>query len=313
MPLTAAFIVYVFAESTRQQDGFTIELLMVVDTLVQRRLEREGISLHGYANYISSELNHILGQLERPGSVVIVGVLTTTENKEPYIKPKNGEALRCSSAKVQASNYVKEENINTLADVVLVVIGHEMYCYPNRVRTLGHGTTSRKSACKQNNVIVVSGHRPHKDVVMTVAHELGHALGAPHDGTETSIKCPRNDGHIMATTEKARQKDTYSSCTKQSIKAFLLTKEARCLFRRRCPNSAIPNGELLTRIREQCRADMKDTDIFLYAMQNEGTCVLTCHVLADQKVEATFETKAPDWVNCVDGETCKVCNNGFCV
>ncbi|XP_075741222.1 uncharacterized protein LOC142790080 [Rhipicephalus microplus] len=164
------------------------------------------------------------------------------------------------------------------------------------------GITSRRSACTARNAIVVVANRDTDSVVLTTAHEVGHALGAPHDGDDTSVSCSA-DAHLLMNPDAGTKRlPIYSGCAKSAIKAFL-TRSASCLKRRRCPSSAIPKNEQQEMMNEHCKAKVKETEDFLNATVL-SLCVLNCYTKLHETVEvASLETSAPDWW-IVDTITC---------
>ncbi|XP_041351089.1 metalloprotease mig-17-like [Gigantopelta aegis] len=71
--------------------------------------------------------------------------------------------------------------------------------------------------------------------VKVAAHELGHSLGATHDGDKKNPLCPPNDNFIMApqTTnehEKLKNAFYFSRCSINQMKVFLGTAQAKCVF-----------------------------------------------------------------------------------
>ncbi|KAL3201659.1 hypothetical protein MRX96_042906 [Rhipicephalus microplus] len=200
-----------------------------------------------------------------------------------------------------------------MADVVLVLIGLNMYCYRGGTQVLVHGITAVKSACKGRNVAVISGNREFKLVVQTVAHELGHALGASHDGTGTSKMCSANARHLMAPFLGLERKSTFSWCSINVIDAFLSSNDAGCLWSRRCSSSFLREDVQQKMRNAQCWRHVRETDHFLGATVLYG-CILSCHVKLFATNEVTsFETSAPDWTSCKDNQMCKICIGGFCV
>ncbi|KAL1468306.1 hypothetical protein MTO96_041573 [Rhipicephalus appendiculatus] len=288
IPLKAFLICRFFVECTRQPDGFTIEAYVVVDSV-----------------------NVILSQL--PGSLVITGFHATRAGYDPYMKPKRGCDLICTTTSAQAFYYTVKTNINIMADVVLVFIGPNMYCYRGGRQVVVHGITAVGSACNRRNVVVITGNREFKSVVLTTAHELGHALGASHDGTGTSKGCSANERHIMAPSLGLERKSTFSSCSKRVIGRFLSSNAAGCLWSRRCPGALIPEDEQQQMRNDQCLRKVKETEDFLNATVMYG-CILSCYVRLFATYEVTsFETSAPDWTSCKENQECKVCIKGLCV
>ncbi|KAL3209000.1 hypothetical protein MRX96_052418 [Rhipicephalus microplus] len=187
-----------------------------------------------------------------------------------------------------------------------------MYCYPGGRKVLGHGITIGGSACTKWNVVVVTADKPYHSLVVTVAHELAHALGAPHDGNGKAKKCPASERHIMAPSLGAETKATYSKCTKSAINKFLKTKNASCLSNRRCVSSTMKEGEQENMKLRQCGQYVPENQELLNATVT-APCTLSCNVMLPTGTEGSFDRRAPDFMDCKEKEDCQVCNDGFCV
>ncbi|KAK6181115.1 hypothetical protein SNE40_009045 [Patella caerulea] len=70
--------------------------------------------------------------------------------------------------------------------------------------------------------------------VKVATHELGHSLGAQHDGEGISSDCPPDGNYVMApqnTNDKAKLKNafTFSHCSVRQMKALLRTDLGKCV------------------------------------------------------------------------------------
>ncbi|OQR68170.1 A disintegrin and metalloproteinase with thrombospondin motifs 18-like [Tropilaelaps mercedesae] len=63
-----------------------------------------------------------------------------------------------------------------------------------------------------------------------IAHETGHSLGMDHDGEGDNRDCPWNKFIMSSTT--GFTKKTWSRCSLKSLRAFLNTERADCLYKR---------------------------------------------------------------------------------
>ncbi|XP_075726538.1 venom metalloproteinase antarease-like TpachMP_B [Rhipicephalus microplus] len=311
--LTVALAFDVFVGCTHTEAGFAIETYVVTDSLIQNRIRESGLTLGAFVFDLATQLNAILVQLPRPGSVIITGLRSTKPSDEPYRRPKRGTELHCRMTQANAATYSNKHKLNNNADLVLVLIGRKMYCSPRGTKVLAHGITNVGSACTKTNVIVMTADREPEKFVLTAAHEIGHALGAPHDDNDAIQGCSPYDRHIMAPSMNLRRLTTYSECSKRAIQNFLSSDAASCLLNRRCPSSAMTKEEQEQMKKDQCWPHVRETENFLNATV-VSPCLLSCNTeLWGTSTVASFDKKAPDAMSCGDEKQCKVCNGGICV
>ncbi|XP_075748114.1 zinc metalloproteinase/disintegrin-like [Rhipicephalus microplus] len=193
-----------------------------------------------------------------------------------------------------------------------------MYCLPGGRKVPALGISTREGACTRRNIIfIVHNDHPHSGP-FAAAHELGHILGSPHDGSESSRSCSAGDGHVMTPSLVFEPHPVWSECSKNAIEVFLRKPAALCLFRRRCPETTIA-GEAGSRVdpdeeikKLQCMVKMNENDEFLNATVIDS-CILTCYVtLQSTNQIGSFERSAPNGMQCNVNGVCKECQEGIC-
>nr|XP_037277209.1 metalloprotease mig-17-like [Rhipicephalus microplus] len=63
----------------------------------------------------------------------------------------------------------------------------------------------------------------------STVHELGHLLGAYHDGEGSSTKCHAADGYIMSPKSHGANHEKFSSCSLAAISKYVSSEESKCL------------------------------------------------------------------------------------
>uniref|UniRef100_A0A023GBJ9 Putative tick metalloprotease 1 n=1 Tax=Amblyomma triste TaxID=251400 RepID=A0A023GBJ9_AMBTT len=171
--------------------------------------------------------------------------------------------------------------------------------------------------------------------IRIVAHEVGHTLGCPHDGTQIdgyvhsfrpdSTGCPWHHGYIMSYIEEDSRSMKFSHCCKYQISQMTWSREAACLHTndsKRQENFKWPVKVTLPgyklKLNKQCQMTyptLKKT----YYLSKFGIhhCIARCYVPGWQ-----FQASDGDWpMLLIDGTPCRSndttkqwrCINGDCV
>ena len=168
---------------------------------------------------------------------------------------------------------------------------------------------------KISSVALVEDSGGYSGVVVT-AHEIGHLLGAVHDGDTSpsylrgpgAKSCPWTAGYIMSDLRHTSRGQLWSDCSVKQIKYFLSTRTAQCLYNvPRSHEYTLPGDKILPAISldDQCRKD-------------RGT--RACY--HDHRVCAQLFCYTSNYSGCyafrpaVEGSSCghnKICINGKCV
>ena len=209
-------------------------------------------------------------------------------------------------------------------DVVVTMTGLDMTRMKKgkRIRaTSGYayvgGACVRNTYLKKiSSVALVEDSGGYSGVVVT-AHEIGHLLGAVHDGDASpsylrgpgAKSCPWSAGYIMSDLRHTARGQTWSGCSVKQIRHFLRTSTAGCLYNTPRSDLSLPGDRSLPgrsiSLDAQCR-------------QDRGT--RACY--HDHRVCAQLFCYTDNYRGCyayrpaVEGSSCgtnKMCVNGKCV
>ncbi|KAJ8688256.1 hypothetical protein QAD02_024051 [Eretmocerus hayati] len=150
------------------------------------------------------------------------------------------------------------------------------------------------------------------DGLIPAAHEIGHLIGAYHDGDQVQgfkEVCNWDDGFIMSYEIKNKNHFHWSKCSKMQINTFLRSETASCLKNRpvvKALGKPLP-GKLINRD-DQCAVIGGP---YYQAKKGSADCVtLECVLKEDPSVDVTFTYSPPEGVSCGNK---KVCLDGECV
>uniref|UniRef100_A0A8C4XKR2 ADAM metallopeptidase with thrombospondin type 1 motif 13 n=1 Tax=Falco tinnunculus TaxID=100819 RepID=A0A8C4XKR2_FALTI len=150
------------------------------------------------------------------------------------------------------------------------------------------------------------------DLGVTIAHEIGHSLGIPHDGEGNQCS---SSGYIMGSAGNHNSIDlTWSQCSREEFLAFVSTGQTNCLNDLPDMDGSIPGWKpgLYYGADEQCKIAFGSVaTACTFADSNVDICeVLSCHVQPADKSSCTRLL-----VPLLDGTECginKWCSKGQC-
>ncbi|KAK0171977.1 hypothetical protein PV328_005360 [Microctonus aethiopoides] len=120
-------------------------------------------------------------------------------------------------------------------DAAITMTSYRLYD-PKFPQQLILGIAFISNACtvnvNQKNVVKtgVIGDNAGFEGIRTAAHELGHLLGAEHDGSD-HLQCPAKYGQIMSgASTVVKNSGDWSNCSLSDLQSFLESNKSTCLF-----------------------------------------------------------------------------------
>lgn len=161
--------------------------------------------------------------------------------------------------------------------------------------------------------------------IRILAHEFGHLLGCPHDGTSsgyyTSANCPWNDGFLMSYMETDSRSMKFSHCCNQMISWLAWSDRGKCLLtasaKRKIRKKYFVKlfvGNIMTRD-QMCKLSFPNVaeTRFIPDYNGNENCMARCFM---PKSVYGYETYMPTFLP--DNSPCRenngtICRNGDCV
>ncbi|KAF4522470.1 hypothetical protein B566_EDAN002554, partial [Ephemera danica] len=179
---------------------------------------------------------------------------------------------------------------------------------------VGGACVVNKRLEKVNSVAIIEDTGGFSGIIVA-AHEVGHLLGAVHDGSPPpsylggpgAEKCRWEDGFIMSDLRHTEKGFRWSPCSVTSFHHFLNGETATCLFNAPHEDDALPRvlpGKLLS-LDAQCRKDRGTSACF----KDERVCAQLFCFDANSGYCVAYRPAA-EGSPCGDGQSCL---NGRCV
>ncbi|XP_070383589.1 venom metalloproteinase antarease TserMP_A-like [Dermacentor albipictus] len=319
-------------EPRESASSFLIETYLILDDVLFQRVTRQGNDIQEYATFLMAVVNQILGQLEPPGRILLKAIEINKIGPVDYVAVKDNNIVDAPGTLGNLEKYSKTKKEMQNADAVIILIGRDMeHRRPDGSTFVSYGLAYTRGACNGHGAIVAADLGTKYTGALSVAHEVGHFLGSPHDGAETTKECPADGGTIMSKQAVGVIRPRYSECSKRAIKAYV-TKRAKCLFEQSDPTEKETVTEVVTttevpatgtdpvqekRKRRKCQAFLTNDQYLLKAEQmvhDYPTCKILCTVGSETSDELTvYAVVGPDRTPCDKPDSSKVCKRGLCI
>lgn len=264
----------------KRQAPFMIfpEILVIVDY--------DGYRLHGEDNiaikrYVISFWNGVdlrYKLLKGPSvKISIAGIIISRgRDATPYLERNRvgRDAIDAASALTDMGKYLFLERRLPVYDIAVAITKLDMCRRKTRHGDCNRGTAGfayvggacvvNKRLEKVNSVAIVEDTGGFSGIIVA-AHELGHLLGAVHDGSPPpsylggpgAVKCRWEDGYIMSDLRHTSKGFKWSYCTVNQFHHFLNGETATCMYNSPHEEESLPRvlpGKLLS-LDAQCRKD----------------------------------------------------------
>merc|ERR1712106_561354 len=264
----------------KRQAPFMIfpEILVIVDY--------DGYRLHGEDNvaikrYVISFWNGVdlrYKLLKGPSvKISIAGIIISRgRDATPYLERNRvgRDAIDAASALTDMGKSLFLERRLPVYDIAVAITKLDMCRRKTRHGDCNRGTAGfayvggacvvNKRLEKVNSVAIVEDTGGFSGIIVA-AHELGHLLGAVHDGSPPpsylggpgAVKCSWEDGFIMSDLRHTSKGFKWSLCTVRQFHHFLNGETATCMYNSPHEEESLPRvlpGKLLS-LDAQCRKD----------------------------------------------------------
>ncbi|XP_063907937.1 A disintegrin and metalloproteinase with thrombospondin motifs like isoform X2 [Zophobas morio] len=314
---------------TKREAPYTIypEILVIVDY--------DGYRLHGGDNlqikrYFVSFWNGVdmrYKLLKGPKiRVSIAGIIISRgRDATPYLERNRvgRDAIDSAAALTDMGKYLFRERRLPVYDIAVAITKYDM-CRRRKGGRCTKGTAGfayvggacvvNKRLEKVNSVAIIEDTGGFSGIIVA-AHEVGHLLGAVHDGSPPpsylggpgAEKCQWTDGYIMSDLRHTERGFRWSPCSVSSFHHFLNGDTATCLYNVPHEDDSLPRvlpGKLLT-LDAQCRRDRGTSACF----KDDRVCAQLFCFDAGSGYCVAYRPAA-EGSPCGDGQYCL---NGRCV
>lgn len=258
--------------------------------------------------------------------ISIAGIIISRgRDATPYLERNRvgRDAIDSAAALTDMGKYLFRERRLPVYDIAVAITKYDM-CRRRKGGRCTKGTAGfayvggacvvNKRLEKVNSVAIIEDTGGFSGIIVA-AHEVGHLLGAVHDGSPPpsylggpgAEKCRWEDGYIMSDLRHTEKGFRWSSCSVQSFHHFLNGDTATCLYNSPHEDDSLPRvlpGRLLS-LDAQCRKDRGTSACF----KDERVCAqLFCFDAASGYCVAY--RPAAEGSPCGDGQ---YCINGRCI
>lgn len=306
------------------------EILVVVDYTLVKKFGYSKTKTRDYVVNFMSAVNLRYKSVNSPKiELKIADILVSTSKQDtPFIYnnilPSN--SFDASTSLQDAGSYYYGKTYPSVVfDIVLVLTGEEMCRFKTRGSKKCHPSTAGYAyvagACKVNDhkkkissVTIVEDDGGYSGVVVA-AHEIGHLLGASHDGEYSpsylggpgARSCSTNDGFIMSDNRRTERGLQWSSCSIAQFKHYLATPSASCMYNA----PAYEKYPLLTHDQLTKRVASADDQCKMEAGSDSKACFPNGDICTQLFCKNSKTNGCVSYRPAVEGTACGT-SNGFC-
>ncbi|XP_033224617.1 A disintegrin and metalloproteinase with thrombospondin motifs 8-like isoform X2 [Belonocnema kinseyi] len=258
--------------------------------------------------------------------ISIAGIIISRgRDATPYLERNRvgRDAIDSAAALTDMGKYLFRERRLPVYDIAVAVTKYDM-CRRRKGGRCTKGTAGfayvggacvvNKRLEKVNSVAIIEDTGGFSGIIVA-AHEVGHLLGAVHDGSPPpsylggpgAEKCRWEDGYIMSDLRHSEKGFKWSHCSVSSFHHFLNGDTATCLYNAPHEDEALPRvlpGKLLS-LDAQCRKDRGTSACF----KDDRVCAQLFCFDAGSGYCVAYRPAA-EGSPCGDGQYCL---NGKCV
>lgn len=219
-------------------DSVLVEIFFVLDSYHHIKFNNESALLR-YLCIMIATVNIRLEETRKPTvQLAITGMERSPIGREQYLAER-GNQINSKKTLANLRNYAYYKKVTyRYPDLVFLLTGRDAYAIIDGKKNVGlAGQAYLCGICTTEFVGLVEDKPGSYSGIHTLAHELGHSLGASHDGSgidtqdihrPDSRDCYYNQGYLMSYVDKGDQKYHFSNCSLKQIQYTMRKAGAWC-------------------------------------------------------------------------------------
>uniref|UniRef100_L7LRY2 Putative tick salivary metalloprotease n=1 Tax=Rhipicephalus pulchellus TaxID=72859 RepID=L7LRY2_RHIPC len=289
---------------------FIVEIHVISDKAHQTSF-RKNEDLIAYTAVMANAVNLRYVEMEDPKiKFKLVGV---TRNSKGNIGKVNGDMVEASATLEALGKYYKKGHVPGKPDLVFLLSGLDLVDEGNE-RALT-GLAYKGHVCKSYRVGLGEDIATSYSGARTMAHEMAHILGSPHD---QSSRCPWKDGFLMSYLDGGTKKYQLSVCSREEIRKTVRQLPQRCFDEQSKTNYMAQHkkypGQSI-RPRYYCRRMLKVKGKGAKVVPQKvdylsEQCKMRCCVKKSSRL-GCYTVNILEGMECTEGKTCRkgACGN----
>ncbi|KAL1481435.1 hypothetical protein MTO96_034469 [Rhipicephalus appendiculatus] len=219
-------------------ENVTIEVYVISDEVHNRRFATD--DLWRYICIFINSINAIFMSLSCPRvSLALVGLEISSKIAETQYVYGSDKLMNDLFTLYNLKDYVgRKMRAYGNPDVVLLLTGRDIYeSTGTGIRRDITGIAFEGGVCTDHRVALAEDMPGSFSGIIDAAHEIGHSLGASHDGSPPnryiqdhpgSLKCPAKSGHLMTYVDGGPLRYQFSQCNQEEIRYVLSIRGKNC-------------------------------------------------------------------------------------